>query len=116
MYVHSRLHFPILFVRALLIVLHLEVYRHTLSRHQRQTLRWRQRRDSRQESRDVHAVRIILCPSLLAARLRLDDSYIGNEAATKAAFDEEGFFKTGDLGRRIRNQYFFEGRATCDCA
>ncbi|KAL2065531.1 hypothetical protein VTL71DRAFT_3201 [Oculimacula yallundae] len=40
--------------------------------------------------------------------------YVGNETATNDAFDEAGFYKTGDLGRLIDKQYFFEGRANAD--
>ncbi|KAK6544053.1 hypothetical protein TWF694_000766 [Orbilia ellipsospora] len=32
--------------------------------------------------------------------------YIGNEAATRAAFDTEGYYKTGDRGRLVGDQYF----------
>lgn len=42
-------------------------------------------------------------------------SYLGDEEATKSAFDDEGFYKTGDIVRRVGNQYFYEGRASCDC-
>ncbi|CAI7670299.1 unnamed protein product [Penicillium bialowiezense] len=40
--------------------------------------------------------------------------YIGDEAATRAAFDEEGFYKTGDQARRIGDDYYFEGRISSD--
>lgn len=42
-------------------------------------------------------------------------SYLGDEEATKSAFDNEGFYKTGDIVRRVGKQYFYEGRASCDC-
>jgi malonyl-CoA/methylmalonyl-CoA synthetase len=42
-------------------------------------------------------------------------SYLNDETATKDAFDEEGFFKTGDLVRRVGACYFFEGRGDSDC-
>lgn len=42
-------------------------------------------------------------------------SYIGDEKATEAAFDEDGFYKTGDIAQRVGNQYFFQGRAYSDC-
>ncbi|KAJ5946138.1 acetyl-CoA synthetase-like protein [Penicillium verhagenii] len=40
--------------------------------------------------------------------------YIGDEEATKAAFDEEGYFKTGDMVRRDGKQYIFLGRGSSD--
>ncbi|KAJ5919116.1 acetyl-CoA synthetase-like protein [Penicillium verhagenii] len=40
--------------------------------------------------------------------------YIGDEEATKAAFDEEGYFKTGDVVRRDGKQYIFLGRGSSD--
>ncbi|KAE8413977.1 hypothetical protein BDV36DRAFT_299488 [Aspergillus pseudocaelatus] len=40
--------------------------------------------------------------------------YINDEAATKAAFDHEGFYKTGDYAERIGNDYFFKGRVSSD--
>ncbi|KAJ5463790.1 hypothetical protein N7475_008734 [Penicillium sp. IBT 31633x] len=41
--------------------------------------------------------------------------YIGDEAATRAAFDEEGFYKTGDQAHRVGDDYYFEGRISSDC-
>ncbi|KAM3438750.1 hypothetical protein MY4824_003052 [Beauveria thailandica] len=41
--------------------------------------------------------------------------YIENEEATKAAFDDEGYYKTGDLGHVVGDKYVFEGRANDDC-
>lgn len=43
------------------------------------------------------------------------DSYVGDEAATEAAFDEEGYYKTGDLAELRDGQYVFAGRANSDC-
>ncbi|KAJ6443213.1 Acyl-CoA synthetase family member 3, mitochondrial [Purpureocillium lavendulum] len=40
--------------------------------------------------------------------------YIGNEAATSNAFDDEGYLKTGDLARLVDGEYVFEGRARTD--
>ncbi|KJZ71455.1 hypothetical protein HIM_09179 [Hirsutella minnesotensis 3608] len=40
--------------------------------------------------------------------------YIGNEAATKAAFNEDGYLKTGDIGHIENGEYAFEGRANDD--
>ncbi|OBT82483.1 hypothetical protein VE02_08156 [Pseudogymnoascus sp. 03VT05] len=40
--------------------------------------------------------------------------YIDDEAATRAAFDDEGFYKTGDNAHRIGDDYYFDGRVSCD--
>ncbi|KNG90486.1 hypothetical protein ANOM_001221 [Aspergillus nomiae NRRL 13137] len=40
--------------------------------------------------------------------------YIGDEAATRAAFDEEGFYKTGDQAHRVGDDYYFDGRISSD--
>ncbi|OQE34334.1 hypothetical protein PENCOP_c021G07076 [Penicillium coprophilum] len=40
--------------------------------------------------------------------------YIGDEAATHAAFDEEGFYKTGDQAHRVGDDYYFDGRISSD--
>lgn len=42
-------------------------------------------------------------------------SYIGDKKATEAAFDEDGFYRTGDIAQRVGDQYFFQGRAYSDC-
>lgn len=42
-------------------------------------------------------------------------SYVNDDETTRAAFDNEGFYKTGDYARRIGEQYFFDGRVSCDC-
>ncbi|KAK5994002.1 Acyl-CoA ligase oryP-like protein [Cladobotryum mycophilum] len=42
--------------------------------------------------------------------------YIGAEEKTKAAFDEEGYFKTGDYGEFRDGEYYFCGRANADYA
>lgn len=55
-------------------------------------------------------------PNLLARiTIQYLHSYLDNEAATKAAFDEDGFFKTGDLAHRVGDEYVFDGRAATDC-
>ncbi|KAJ5598163.1 hypothetical protein N7537_008247 [Penicillium hordei] len=40
--------------------------------------------------------------------------YIKDKAATHAAFDHEGFYKTGDRAHRVGEDYFFDGRISCD--
>ncbi|KAF4219339.1 hypothetical protein CNMCM8980_003070 [Aspergillus fumigatiaffinis] len=40
--------------------------------------------------------------------------YLGDEAATRAAFDEEGYYKTGDFGRLVGDQYVIDGRSSTD--
>lgn len=42
-------------------------------------------------------------------------SYIGDEEKTKAAFDDEGYFKTGDFAELKDGEYIFSGRANTDC-
>lgn len=41
--------------------------------------------------------------------------YLNNPEATRNAFDEEGFFRTGDIVRYNGSVYEIEGRAECDC-
>lgn len=43
------------------------------------------------------------------------NSYLGDNNATQAAFDDEGYFKTGDLGKFEDGEYIFAGRANTDC-
>jgi malonyl-CoA/methylmalonyl-CoA synthetase len=40
--------------------------------------------------------------------------YLCDAAATRAAHNEEGFFKTGDIARREGDNYFILGRASID--
>jgi len=40
--------------------------------------------------------------------------YLSDPEATLAAFDEEGYFRTGDVARREGDWYFIEGRASTD--
>ncbi|RFU75463.1 acyl- synthetase [Trichoderma arundinaceum] len=40
--------------------------------------------------------------------------YMGDEQATSASFDENGFYKSGDCARRVGQDYYFEGRISCD--
>lgn len=43
------------------------------------------------------------------------NSYIGDEEKTASAFDEEGYFKTGDLAKIVEGEYVFTGRASVGC-
>ncbi|KAM0522964.1 hypothetical protein ACHAPE_001453 [Trichoderma viride] len=40
--------------------------------------------------------------------------YIGDEKKTKAAFDAEGYFKTGDFAEKKNGEFIFSGRANAD--
>ncbi|RAL08710.1 class I adenylate-forming enzyme family protein [Aspergillus homomorphus CBS 101889] len=40
--------------------------------------------------------------------------YLNNEKATKAAFDDKGYFRTGDLAHMEGDEFIFEGRASSD--
>lgn len=44
-----------------------------------------------------------------------ENSYIGDEETTQAAFDDEGYFKTGDLAVLRDGEYIFAGRVNVDC-
>lgn len=41
--------------------------------------------------------------------------YLDNLKATCNAFDDEGFFRTGDIVRYNGSAYEIEGRVECDC-
>ncbi|KAE8344155.1 hypothetical protein BDV24DRAFT_160702 [Aspergillus arachidicola] len=40
--------------------------------------------------------------------------YLGDDDATQCAFNEEGYYRTGDILRRVGEEYVFEGRASTD--
>jgi acyl-CoA synthetase (AMP-forming)/AMP-acid ligase II len=40
--------------------------------------------------------------------------YIGNDEATAASFDDEGWYLSGDIARREGDYYFILGRASVD--
>lgn len=42
-------------------------------------------------------------------------SYVGDEKATRAAFDDEGFYRTGDQAHRVGDDFYFDGRLSQDC-
>src|ERR1700754_2348376 len=52
---------------------------------------------------------------MVADKLRRLISYLGDEKLTQQAFDEEGYYKTGDLAELKDGQYIFGGRANSDC-
>ncbi|KAJ5350826.1 hypothetical protein N7541_008553 [Penicillium brevicompactum] len=45
---------------------------------------------------------------------RVMSHYLNDEEATKAAFDEEGFFRTGDQAHMEGDEFIFDGRASAD--
>ncbi|KAJ5900264.1 NRPS-like protein biosynthetic cluster [Penicillium subrubescens] len=49
---------------------------------------------------------------LLVKSPRMFTHYLNDETANKDAFDEEGFYKTGDLVRRVGASYFLKGGET----
>ncbi|KAA8651452.1 class I adenylate-forming enzyme family protein [Aspergillus tanneri] len=51
---------------------------------------------------------------ILAKSPNMFTHYIGDEEATCAAFDDEGFYKTGDHAHRVGDDYYFDGRVSCD--
>lgn len=42
-------------------------------------------------------------------------SYLGDKEATEAALDRDGYFKTGDFGRKLGDEFFVDGRVSRDC-
>ena len=42
-------------------------------------------------------------------------SYLDNPEATEAAFDEEGYFRTGDSARLVGSNVVLDGRFKTDC-
>ncbi|KAL6790266.1 acyl-CoA synthetase-like protein [Trichoderma sp. SZMC 28013] len=40
--------------------------------------------------------------------------YFDDEAATSACFNDDGFYKTGDCAHRVGEDYYFDGRMSCD--
>ncbi|KAE8418844.1 hypothetical protein BDV36DRAFT_294699 [Aspergillus pseudocaelatus] len=40
--------------------------------------------------------------------------YLNNEAATQAAFNKDGFYRTGNLAHMEGNEFIFDGRASSD--
>lgn len=40
--------------------------------------------------------------------------YLNDPEATKKVFNEEGYFKTGDIARRVKDKYFILGRSSID--
>ncbi|KAE8357698.1 hypothetical protein BDV27DRAFT_164283 [Aspergillus caelatus] len=46
--------------------------------------------------------------------LRTMKTYLNNEAATQAAFNKDGFYRTGDLAHMEGDEFIFDGRASSD--
>ncbi|GAB1192532.1 hypothetical protein APSETT444_001724 [Aspergillus pseudonomiae] len=46
----------------------------------------------------------------------LFSGYLDDEEATRAAFDDQGFHKTGDFAHRVGDDYVLDGRASTDFA
>ncbi|KAE8376115.1 hypothetical protein BDV26DRAFT_294439 [Aspergillus bertholletiae] len=53
---------------------------------------------------------------ILVKHPRMFIKYMNDEAAPRAAFDEEGFYKPSDYAHRVEDNYFFDGRVSSDFA
>ncbi|KAK2794908.1 hypothetical protein FQN50_009832 [Emmonsiellopsis sp. PD_5] len=51
---------------------------------------------------------------ILVKSLTMFSHFLGDEAATQAAFDAEGYYKTSDLAHKVGDEYIFDGRAATD--
>jgi malonyl-CoA/methylmalonyl-CoA synthetase len=47
--------------------------------------------------------------------LLTDSRYLNDEVPSTTYFDDEGFFKTGDLAHKLNDHFIFDGRASIDC-
>lgn len=45
----------------------------------------------------------------------MSTSYLADEAATKRAFTEDGFYRTGDVVHAVGDDYVFDGRLSTEC-
>jgi acyl-CoA synthetase (AMP-forming)/AMP-acid ligase II len=41
--------------------------------------------------------------------------YINDDPSTEGLFDEDGYFRTGDIAHRQDDCYVFDGRVSIDC-
>lgn len=83
--------------------------------HRGQVDRWHARRVTYQESNNDARVCCRTSPSIDAA-LTSARRYITDEERTRAAFDADGFYRTGDLVHRDgQGMFVFDGRASADC-
>jgi malonyl-CoA/methylmalonyl-CoA synthetase len=55
------------------------------------------------------------CRSSNAAGGLTRASYLGDDAATRAAFTSDGFYRSGDLAHLTGEDYILDGRASGDC-
>jgi hypothetical protein len=42
-------------------------------------------------------------------------SYLNNPEATRAAFTDDGFYRTGDVAHMDGDEFIFDGRVSTDC-
>ncbi|KAH6604034.1 acyl- synthetase [Trichoderma cornu-damae] len=56
-----------------------------------------------------HGEILVKSPTMFIGQVYMDD-----DQATRASFDDNGFYKTGDCARRVGQDYYFEGRISCD--
>jgi acyl-CoA synthetase (AMP-forming)/AMP-acid ligase II len=84
-----------------------------------EALTWRSWRNAHQEPARHVSVRespLFLEPSNTTVPVLIDfDSYLADPAKTKAAFDADGWYKTGDEAHLVNGEYIIDGRIGADC-
>lgn len=88
------------------------LYRAASTRSYGKTLKWRSRGAAYQKVFHIFSVSCAITDGWTAVYTL---SYLNDGAATSAAFDCDGYYKTGDLAHRIGEDYVFEGRVSTDC-